>query len=305
MVKDCDVLVVGDINVDLLLNGPNTIPEFGQREKLLDDATLTVGGSSAICACGLARLGLQVAFIGKVGDDTFGHFLVDELSARGIDTSGIKIDPNLKTGLTVVFKQGTDRALLTYPGSIGALRFDDIPILRLMHARHLHVGGYFLLNALRPNIPQLFEAAHNHGVTVSLDPNYDPCEMWDGGLQSTLNYVDVFLPNEVELRSITRVEDVRAALELPGLPTTAVKLGAKGSIAKCLAEWAQVEATPIEVRDTTGAGDSFDAGFIYGYLAGWDLARTLRLAVACGSISTQAVGGTNAQPTLQEAIACL
>jgi sugar/nucleoside kinase (ribokinase family) len=300
-----DVLVVGDINADLILNGQNTVPEFGQREKLLDDATLTVGGSSAICACGLARLGLKVAFIGKLGDDRFGHFLVDELSARGIDTSGIKIDPNLKTGLTIIFKQGTDRALLTHSGSIGALRFDDIPISRLMNTRHLHVGGYFLLDHLRPDIPQLFKAAHNYSVTTSLDPNYDPCEIWDGGLRDALKHVDVFLPNEAELKAITCTETAQSALELLNLPTTAVKLGAQGSIAQCQAEMAQADVIPMEVRDTTGAGDSFDAGFIYGYLASWELLPTLHLATICGSISTQAVGGTMAQPTLQEALAYL
>src|SRR5512136_1654715 len=103
--RDFDIVVVGELNGDLLLRGDVT-PAFGQVEKLIDDATLTLGSSSGIFACGAARLGLRVAFIGKVGDDEFGRFLKQELEAKGIHTQGLVIDPALKTGLTVIFSRG-------------------------------------------------------------------------------------------------------------------------------------------------------------------------------------------------------
>src|SRR5690349_21899163 len=106
--RDFDVVVVGDLNADLLLSGDVT-PAFGQVEKLIDDATLTLGSSSAIFACGAARLGLRVAFVGKVGDDEFGRFVAGELAARGVDTSGVVVDPTIKTGLTVILSRGDDR----------------------------------------------------------------------------------------------------------------------------------------------------------------------------------------------------
>lgn len=86
MAKPFDLVVVGDVNADLVLSGDVT-PVFGQVEKLLDDASLVIGGSATIFACGAARLGLRVAFVGKVGDDVFGHFMLDALNRRGIDTT--------------------------------------------------------------------------------------------------------------------------------------------------------------------------------------------------------------------------
>ena len=304
MPHDFDVLVVGELNADLILRGDVT-PTFGQVEKLVDDATLTIGSSSAICACGLARLGLRVAFVGKVGDDEFGRFMVRELAARGIETQAIRVDPLLKTGLTVILshQRDNDRALLTYPGSIAALRYAEIELSLLPRARHLHLGSYFLLEALCPDVPALFEAAHRHGLTVSIDTNYDPHEIWEAG--EALHRADLFLPNEVELRSITHVTNAEAALHSLPIPTIAVKLGERGALARRGGEIISAPSMPVTVVDTTGAGDSFDAGFIYAYLNQWSLAKSLRLATVCGSLSTRATGGTTAQATLSEALVYL
>ena len=306
MPRDYDVLVVGELNADLILCGDVT-PAFGQVEKLIDDASLTLGSSSAICACGLARLGLKVAFIGKVGDDEFGRFVARELAARGIDTNGLRIDPLLKTGLTVILSRGVDRAVLTHAGSIAALRFDEVDLSLLTRARHLHLGSYFLLDNLRPDVPRLFARAHAHGLTVSLDTNYDPTERLTG-LAEVFPHTDLFLPNETELRAIAHPADSEdAALKFLAeqVPAVAVKLGARGALARRGAETARTPALPVAVVDATGAGDSFDAGFIYGYLQSWPLERTLRFAAVCGSLSTRAVGGTGAQATLEEALAHL
>jgi sugar/nucleoside kinase (ribokinase family) len=300
--KDFDVLVVGELNVDLILTGDVT-PQFGQVEKLVDDATLTLGSSSAIFACGAARLGLKVAFIGKVGDDDFGRVVLRSLQERNIDTSGVIVDPTVKTGLGVILSRPDDRAILTYLGSIAALRYDDINQSLLPCARHLHLGSFFLLDSLRPEVPQLFAQARRHGLTTSLDTNYDPLELWDGGLLEVLAQTDVFMPNQTELYAISGESDLDAALKkmTQGGLLVAVKLGAAGGIACQGNEVAQAASIPVEVVDTTGAGDSFDAGFVYGYLAGWNLTRALQLGCACGSLSTRAAGGTTAQATLAEA----
>jgi sugar/nucleoside kinase (ribokinase family) len=298
-----DVAVVGELNADLILRGDVT-PSFGQVEKLIDDATLTLGSSSAIFACGAARLGLRVTFVGVVGDDEFGRFVVGELAARGVDTGGVVVDPTIKTGLTVILSRGDDRAILTYSGSIAALRYAEIDQSLLARARHLHLGSYFLLDALRPDVPRLFEAARARGSSTSLDTNYDPSERWDGGLGEVLRHIDIFLPNETELRAIAGTDDTAAALARLAGPSriVAAKLGARGAVVRRGEEVRHVAPVPVDVVDTTGAGDSFDAGFVYGYLAGWELERALRLAAACGSLSTRAVGGTGGQVTLAEAL---
>lgn len=302
--RDFDVVVVGELNVDLILSGDVT-PEFGQVEKLLDDATLALGSSSAIFACGAARLGLRTAFIGKVGNDAFGRFMIDSLAAHGIDTHSVVVDSQIKTGLTVILSRRTDRAMLTYLGSIAALRFDEIPLDLLARARHLHLGSYFLLDSLRSDVPRLFAAAHERGLTVSLDTNYDPSEQWDGGLRDALKHVDIFMPNETELLAIAGQSDVDSALRVIGahVPLIALKRGAQGATAQ-LADGTRLNADtiPVNVVDTTGAGDSFDAGFVYGHLQGWDVARSLRFACITGALSTQGIGGTAAQPTSSEAL---
>ncbi len=303
--REFDVIVVGELNADLILRGDVT-PAFGQVEQIVDDATLTIGSSSAIFACGAARLGLRAAFIGKAGDDEFGRFMLRELQQRGIDTSGVVIDPRLPTGLSVILSRPFDRAILTHLGSIAALRFDEIDLSLLSRARHLHLGSYYLLDALRPDVPQLFDEAKARGLTISIDTNYDPTEQWAGGLQETLQRVDVFLPNETELLAITHENSIETGLDrLAEIPTVAVKLGARGAAARRGSQIVYTDSIPVKVVDTTGAGDSFDAGFVYAYLAGQDLAQTLRWACACGSLSTRAAGGTTAQATPAEVLAVL
>ncbi len=305
--KSFDIVAVGEINPDLILRGGDVVPGFGQVEKMVDDATLTIGSSTVIFAAGAARLGLRVAFIGKVGGDEFGRFMVAQMAARGVDTSGVVVDRKLRTGLSVILSRGADRAILTYAGSIGALRFDEIDRRLLVRARHLHLGSFFLLDELRPDVPALFDLAHAEGLTVSLDTNYDPTEAWDGGLAGALARADVFIPNETELKRISGETTIEAGLARLArqVPTVAVKLGGEGGMARQGDRVTRAPALPVQVIDTTGAGDTFDAGFLYGVLCGWPLEKSLRLACACGSLSTRASGGTEAQPTREEALSYL
>jgi sugar/nucleoside kinase (ribokinase family) len=296
-----DLLVAGEINPDLILTG-DIEPVFGQAEKLIDSADLEVGSSSAIFACGAARLGLKVAFAGVCGDDFFGRFMLAEMTKRGIDISHIVVDPALQTGLSVILNRGGDRAILTHPGCIAALRAEQIPDDLLKKSRHLHVASYFLQTALQPGLPDLFTRAHTLGLTTSLDPNWDPSEEWRN-LDTLLRSVDVFLPNAAEAQALSGAVTVEAALDDLGriCSTVAIKLGEKGAIAVRAGQHARVPALAAAVVDTVGAGDSFDAGFLYGWLKDWSLEHALRLGAACGSLSTRAAGGTAAQPLLDEA----
>ncbi len=304
-VTDFDVVVVGELNADLILSC-DSAPQFGQAEKLIDDANLVLGSSSAIFACGIARLGLQVAFVGVVGDDMLGRFVLEQLRARGVTCDGVVVDPALKTGLSAILvRDSGDRAILTYSGSIGALRYDQIDQTLLASGRHLHLGSYFLLDALRADVPRLFDDAHARGLRVSFDANFDPAERWDDGLADALKRTDVMLPNETEALAISRQSDIDAALRVlcERTPIVAVKLGAHGALAQSHGARARAPGYAMQVVDTVGAGDSFDAGFVYALLQGWQLERALRMACACGSLSTRAAGGTAAQATLAEALA--
>ena len=297
-----DILVAGEINPDLILSG-NVTPEFGQVEKLVDSAALTIGSSSAIFACGAARLGLKVAFIGVCGDDVFGKFMLDEMSKRGVDVSNVIVHAGGQTGLSVILNDHVDRAILTHPGLIAELRASDITDSLLAQASHLHVASYFLQTKLQPDLTSLFQRARSLGLTTSLDTNYDPSERWTG-FDELLAVTNVFLPNEAEAKSLTGAEDAFNAADRLGsrVEALAIKLGKAGALGMFGSQKVQVESIPVQVVDTVGAGDSFDAGFLFGYLNSWSLEKSLRLACVCGALSTQQAGGTDGQPTLEQAM---
>jgi sugar/nucleoside kinase (ribokinase family) len=305
MTTPFDILVAGEINPDLILTGEVT-PAFAQVEKLVDSATLTIGSSSVIFACGAARLGLKVAFIGVCGEDIFGRFMLDEMERRGVDVSNVIVRNDGQTGLSVILNRGSDRAILTHSGLIASLQASDISDALLQKARHLHVASYFLQINLQPDLVNLFQRARSLGLTTSLDTNYDPSEKWIG-FSELLAVTNVFLPNEKEALSLSGESDVNLAADRLGsrVETLAVKLGAEGALGLRKGEKVRVGSIPVNVVDTVGAGDSFDAGFLYGYLHGWSLEKSLQLACICGAFSTQSAGGTEGQPTLDAAMKLL
>jgi sugar/nucleoside kinase (ribokinase family) len=303
--RDLDVLVLGEVNPDVIVRAADPRPAFGQVERLVDSIDLVIGSSSAIFACGAARLGLRTAFVGVVGDDPMGRFMLDAMQAHGIDVAGCRVDLDVPTGATVILTSGTDRAILTAPGTIPLLRDEDIPEELVGRARHLHVGSLFLLDALRPRLATRLAAARRAGLTTSVDCNWDPRETWDGGVRAILRETDVFLPNAAEATRIAGTRDVEAAaraLVAAGPRVVAVKCGTDGAIAVARdGTLMQVPSLAVEAVDTTGAGDSFDAGFVAGFLAGRPVHACLALGVVAGSLSTLRIGGTASQPTMAEA----
>ena len=306
--RDIDLLVVGEINPDVIVIDPDPRPAFGQAERIVETIRLVIGSSSAITACGAARLGLRVAMVGVVGDDALGRFMLGALADRGIDVSACRVDQARPTGASVILGNGSDRAILTATGTIADARAADVPRLLLERARHLHVGSYFLQPSLAADVPSLFRDAHAAGLTTSLDPNWDPTGTWDGGFAAAAEGADVLLPNAAEASRLTGRSDAAAAAHALAGPgrTVVVKLGAEGAI--CVGPdggISRAPALPVVAVDTTGAGDSFDAGFLTAWLDGQTPGEALRFAAACGSLSTRAVGGTEGQPTRDEVVAAV
>ncbi|WP_086708969.1 carbohydrate kinase family protein [Streptomyces antimycoticus] len=302
-----DLLVIGDANPDVIV-GPLATPlAFGQREQLIDSGALTIGGSAAVTACGAARLGLRVAFAGRVGDDGAGHYLRDQLAAQGVDVSGLHLDPSLPTPLTVIVTRGDDRAILTAPGTLAATSGRDVPEHLLTSARHVHAASYFLMPGLATDLPGLFDTARAAGVTTSLDTNDDPSGRWDrAALAPVLTRTDILLPNAAEAHRLAGTDgtSVAAAAGLLAhqVPLVAVKNGADGALCHDGRTLLTTAGIRVTAQDAVGAGDSFNAGFLAGRLAGRPIAEALDLAAACGALSTRAAGGTTAQPTWEEAL---
>jgi sugar/nucleoside kinase (ribokinase family) len=291
------ILVIGELNVDLILQNYQAFPELG-KEVLVEDSTLTLGSSSAICAVGLARLGEDVSFLGKVGCDTWGEFCCRRLEDERIDITRVIKDPAVKTGITTSITRATDRALVTYLGAISQFHAGEIDAAAMRGFHHLHISAFYMQTGLRPGIRSIFQQAKAAGMTTSLDPGFDPDEKWGPGLTETLGSVDLFFPNEVELRGISGKSDLAEGLASlqNGHTMVVAKLGREGAMAFVEGRLVKVPAPLVEPVDTTGAGDSFNAGFLHRWLAGQSVEAAMRYGAACGAISTQALGGTGCQP---------
>jgi sugar/nucleoside kinase (ribokinase family) len=256
---------------------------------------LVLGGSSSIFAFNLARLGAKVGFVGVVGDDFFGTFVTERLRWAGVDVRALRRLRRTKTGLTIWCNQGGRRAGITYNGTIAMVRAGDVD-RELRSAHHLHVGAYFLLEKLHPGAAALFRRAKKLGLTTSLDCNYDPAETWDSGIRQLLQFTDIFFPNEIEALRLTNTRNVEhAARELAKLARiTVVKLGGDGALVSTEGKLFRVPAVKTRVVDTTGAGDSFDAGFLACWFKGGSIEASARAGAIAGARAVSAVGGTGA-----------
>jgi sugar/nucleoside kinase (ribokinase family) len=312
--RDVDVVVVAEINPDIVVMGDALGPVWGQAETVVDTIRLAIGSSSAIFACAAARLGLRTAVVGVVGDDVFGSFMLEALGDRGVDIGEVAIVPDTPTGASVILSRGDDRAILTAIGTIDALDAKAVPRSLLARSRHLHVGSLFMRPKLRQDLAALLTDARQSRLSVSVDPNWDPTGQWDIASDRLLGSVDLFLPNSGELRAIAGTDNDETGVEAllaeagaagNGRLTVAVKQGSAGGFARRGDQIERVSTAPVDVVDTTGAGDAFDAGMVYGMLGGWSLHESLELAVACGTLSVAAIGGTESQPGLDEALELL
>ena len=305
------VLVVGDANVDLVLRG-DVVPRFGQAEQLLDGAELVLGGSASIVAAGLARLGVPTALAAVVGDDEFGRFCTTALQDAGVDTTHVRFDDAAPTGISVILSAPDDRSILTLVGSIPLLTAADVvAAVERTGARWVHFASPFLMPSFSAGIAELVAGLAASGIGTSIDTNWDPSEQW-AGLAEVLASVDVLLPNRAELAAIAAaVAPAGSDVSTPELAAASVAaLGARVVVKDGSAGGWSLDAagTPVraaglalDVVDTTGAGDSFDAGYLAAIAHGVDdEQRRVRWATVAGSLSTRASGGTGAQSTLDE-----
>ncbi|MBE0649351.1 MAG: carbohydrate kinase family protein [Bacteroidales bacterium] len=296
MEKQFDILVVGELNVDLILDEIKSFPEIG-TEILADKMNLSLGSSSAIFASNISVLGSKTAFAGMMGEDSFGQLVLSSLSSKNVDTRFITQDKTKKTGATIALNYGEERAMVTFPGAMKDYSVNDIPAEAFKLARHLHLSSPFLQDMMKKDIVQLFKIAKEAGMTTSLDVQWDPEEKWDIDFEALLPFVDVFLPNQNELLAISKMTSVERALKFfTGLCKVVVaKLGSEGSV---ISENGAVKFfRPFlnnNVVDAIGAGDSFNSGFLHAMLKGKDLDSCMEMGNLMGAINTTASGGTGA-----------
>jgi len=294
--KPVDVVVVGELNVDIILNKIEGFPAVG-KEIIANTMHVTLGSSSAIFASNLSSLSANVAFIGRIGNDNFAKLVIDSLNRRHVETSHIVTSATSSTGATIVLTYDQDRANVTYPGAMNELCIDDIDFRFLSGARHLHFSSYFMQPGIRKDVTTLFRKARELGLTTSLDTQWDPDEKWDIPLRELLPFVTLFMPNSQELLHMTRAGSIGEGIRIlqPFANHIIVKNGSNGAVAwdgqNLIEQPAFMNDNPV---DTIGAGDSFNAGFIKGFINGEPVRKCLELGALTGAISTTKAGGTGA-----------
>lgn len=299
--KKWDVFIYGDINVDVVIPGVEQFPGAGQ-EHVVEDMSVYPGGGAALFSLGLGKLGLTPAFQGSVGADCHGAWLREELARNHVDCTFLRTSQKNKTGISLSFTNEKDRSFLTYRGTNEEWNLEEIDFEGVKNAGHIHLTSY--AGSRNHNQFQLLlkKIREISSATVSFDVGWDETGEWYEGIYELLPFIDIIFMNETEALHYTRgLSAKEAAVEFSKQCAMAViKLGKSGSIGAKDGEVFLSRPYLVKAVDTTGAGDSFNAGFVYGFLKGEDMEQCLRIANACGAMSVTAYGGNTAFPSNEE-----
>lgn len=295
--KKWDVYVYGDVNIDIVIPGIEKFPAPGQEDEV-DVMETMVGGGAALFTLGVGKLGLHPVFQGAVGDDCYGQMILDEFSRRNVDTGLLEVSDTEKTGISISFTNERDRSFLTMRGTNARLDISAVRVEEVKKAGHIHMTGYAGSANHDAYLTLLKKIKEQTQATVSFDLGWDSSGEWKPEIYELFPYIDVLFMNETEAIHYSRKETAeKAGLDFAAhCPVVALKLGSKGSIAFADGKVFKKKCFPVEVVDTTGAGDSFNAGFIYGYLSGRTVEECLLCGNGCGALSVTALGGNAGFP---------
>ena len=312
-----DVLVTGSPSVDLVFSGLPHWPVLGQ-EMYVPGFAMSAGAVFNVAAT-LRRLGLRVGLLCEVGNDLFSHYILEEAERFGISRDLIFVRDYPLRSISVCLPHEGERGFVSYAD---ASRGSSGPAGELLLAEQ-HTGGEAAVHGFAPdmlaaldtitceaaflyvyaNMRPVLEVLHRRETRLFLDAGWSLSTLTDSSLVELVRYGHYFMPNLAEASLITSEQNPdEAAHRLARMgPTSIIKLGERGVVACQDGELINCPALPIEhVVDTTGAGDAFDAGFIYGILRGYSLRDSLNCGTICGSLSTTAMTGTAAVPTAEE-----
>lgn len=292
---------VGDVNPDLVMGGLPSMPLL-DREISCESIELTIGSPAAIAACAYASLGGTTLFCGLAGNDFFGRFMVDGLKRFGIDTRFVTVDPEIATGITVNLVLNDTRSQITYPGSIAAFGPEHIAEDFLRSVRHLHVAGVYQQDSMIDHYSGLFRLARNLDLTVSLDCQWDATGQWLH-LDEWMELVDILFANGEEACAMSGTASCAEAVErLAGrAASVVVKDGAAGAWVAGSERARRIPAPTVEVVDTIGAGDTFDAAYLFATVEeNRSHIEAVEFANAAAARSCMFTGGTAAASSEQD-----
>lgn len=294
-----DVATVGEIYIDHVFSGLMNWPRPGE-EIFTRDYLRELGGGAAITACGLGRLGRKTAVFGVVGE-VEGLWIRRRLGEFGVASEGLK-EVRGSSGVTVSVSVTDERSFYSYAGSnefLGEYLSSQHVVAQLERAAHVHFAAPLERSIAQAVLPAL----KNAGCTISLDVGWQPKWYMNPENLQTCREIDYFLPNQKEAEYLTgkeRPEEVLLGLERLGFAHVVVKLGAQGAAIQSSGKMLEVPSPLTTVRDTTGAGDAFDAGLIDAVIDGVNAVEMLGRAAKCGALSTRMIGALEGLATRQE-----
>jgi sugar/nucleoside kinase (ribokinase family) len=301
-----DVLCVGQLAADILVRPVDRV-DYGVDTKRVEGIDIKNGGDCLNVALGLAKLGSSVGFAGLVGEDQLGAYLRRVIEDAGIDARGLASTGEARTcSCLVLINSLGERTFFYYGGANDLFTGATVAPSLLEEAAIVHVGGTYLLPRFDgQGAAGLFAAARARGKLTSMDVTWDTTGRWLSVIEPCLPHLSFFMPSIREAERIAGTNDppkIADFLQSKGVHTVVVKLGEQGCYVKPSgAAGFLVPAFPTEVVDTTGAGDSFVAGFLTGILRKWELKRCAAFACAVAALNIRKVGATAGIPTFDEA----
>lgn len=286
------VVVFGRVYLDLVLVGMQHPPQLG-REIYATDSALSPGGVANV-AVALTRLGASVRLVSAVGGDTAGRFLLEFLAAEGVDCSRVAVHSGQRTPISVALSYPKDRAFVTHE--------ECLPVELPPVDDPWWDGAHGFFATLGPGLEATIRRLAARGIACFGDTAWDVSAVWADEDLACLPWLAAFMANEVEALAYTRATDVQAALHLLAArtPVAVVKCGSRGALVGVGGKTFAVPAIAVEVVDTTGAGDVFNAGYIYGALSGRPVLECVRLGNLAAGLSVTRLGGSRAAPTWAE-----
>jgi len=278
------------------LGWPFTAVPPGQQLAMLQQIKFTVAGTAAAPAVDLAKLGVDVAAVGRIGDDSIGGFVRTTMAGYGVDVEHLRVDPERQTSASLLpIRADGSRPALHVIGANAGLTEDDVPWDLVAQADVFHLGGAFILPGIDgAPMARILQRVKGLGVTTTVDflmsPRPDAQEL----IAPSLPFVDYLLPNVEEAGWLVGTEDraeIVRWLHAQGVGCTVLTLGGEGvSVARNGSPETVLPAFAVDVVDTTGCGDAFTAGFVSGLLAGLDELAAAERGLACGSLVATGLG---------------
>ncbi len=301
-----EVACVGILCADVLSKPVDRLPEKGKLD-LIDELQLQIGGCASNAAIDLARIGIKTVVVGKIGNDGFGKYIQDTLKSEKVDVSGLKVDGTVATSASVVTISGDgERSILHCLGSNAKFAFEDINLDIIKNSKILFIAGTFLMPQFDGSgAERLLKIAKKYGILCCMDTAWDSTGQWMKKVECCLQYLDWFMPSYEEARELSgKVDpsDIAQDFISRGTKNVVIKLGEQGCYVRPQNGngFYSPAFNNIKVMDTSGAGDSFCAGFLTGLVKGWELRKTARFANAVGAHCVMEIGTTSGIKTMKE-----